>query len=43
VIFDDESLNNVIAIVVMGGNQCFPFSLESMTPAARKASVIEDS
>ena len=43
VILDDESLNNVIAIVVMGGNQCFPFSLESMTPAARKASVIEDS
>jgi hypothetical protein len=42
-IFDDESLNNVVAIVIMGGNRCFPLSLESMTPAARKASVIEDS
>jgi hypothetical protein len=43
VIFDDESLNNVIAIVIMGGNRCFPLSLESITPAARKASVTEDS
>ncbi|CAL9012352.1 unnamed protein product [Prunus brigantina] len=43
VIFDDDSLNNVVAKVVMGGNRCFPLSLESMTPAARKASVIEDS
>ncbi|CAL8173995.1 unnamed protein product [Prunus armeniaca] len=43
VIFDDGSLNNVVAKVVMGGNRCFPLSLESMTPAARKASVIEDS
>ncbi|KAI5317698.1 hypothetical protein L3X38_037405 [Prunus dulcis] len=43
VIFDDGSLNNVVAKVVMGGNQCFPLSLESMTPAARKASVVEDS
>jgi hypothetical protein len=42
-IFEDESLNNVVAIVIMGGNRCFPLSLESMTPAARKASVIEDS
>jgi hypothetical protein len=42
-IFDDESLNNVVAIVIMGGNRCFPLSLESMTPAARKAYVIEDS
>jgi hypothetical protein len=43
VIFDDESLNNVIAIVTMEGNRCFPLSLESITPAARKASVTEDS
>nr|TKR79525.1 hypothetical protein D5086_0000271590 [Populus alba] len=43
VIFDDESLNNVIAIVIMGGNRCFPLSLESITPAARKALVTEDS
>ncbi|KAI5330093.1 hypothetical protein L3X38_029490 [Prunus dulcis] len=42
VIFDDGSLNNVVAKVVMGGNRCFPLSLESMTPAARNASVIED-
>ncbi|CAL2275175.1 unnamed protein product [Prunus armeniaca] len=43
VIFYDGSLNNVVAKVVMGGNRCFPLSLESMTPAARKASVTEDS
>ncbi|CAL9012545.1 unnamed protein product, partial [Prunus brigantina] len=43
VIFDDGSLNNVVAKVVMGGNQCFPLSLESITPTARKASLIEDS
>jgi hypothetical protein len=43
VIFDDEQLNNVVAVVVMGGNRCFPLSLESMRPAARKTSVIEDS
>jgi len=43
VIFDNESLNNVVAIVIMGGNRCFPLSLESITPATRKASVIEDS
>ncbi|KAM1111108.1 hypothetical protein ACFX13_010490 [Malus domestica] len=43
VIFDDRNLNNVVAKVIMTGNRCFPLSLESMTPAARKASVIEDS
>jgi hypothetical protein len=43
VIFDDDSLNNVIAIVIMGGNRCFPLSLKSITPAARKALVTEDS
>jgi len=43
VIFDDESLNNVIAIVIMVGNRCFPLSLESITPTTRKASVTEDS
>jgi hypothetical protein len=43
VIFDDESLNNVVAVVIMGGNRCFPLSLESMTPATRKTSMIEDS
>ncbi|KAI5313201.1 hypothetical protein L3X38_042375 [Prunus dulcis] len=43
VIFVDGSLNNVVTKVVMGGNRCLPLSLESMTPAARKASVIEDS
>ena len=42
VIFDDENLNNVIAVVIMGENQCFPFSLKSMTPTARKALMIED-
>ncbi|CAL8115631.1 unnamed protein product [Prunus armeniaca] len=35
VIFDDSSLNNVVAKVVMGGNQCFPLSLKSITLAAR--------
>jgi hypothetical protein len=43
VVFDDEQLNNVVAVVVMGGNRCFPLSLESMRPVARKTSVIEDS
>ncbi|KAI5333988.1 hypothetical protein L3X38_024121 [Prunus dulcis] len=43
IIFDDGSLNNVVAKVVMGGNRCFPLSLESMTPTVRKVSVIEDS
>ncbi|CAL2232094.1 unnamed protein product [Prunus armeniaca] len=43
IIFDDGSLNNVVAKVVMGGNRCFPLSLESMTPVARRASVTEDS
>jgi len=43
VIFDDESLKNVIEIVIMGGNRCFPLSLESITPAARKASVTKNS
>ncbi|CAL9029300.1 unnamed protein product, partial [Prunus brigantina] len=43
VIFDDGSLNNVVAKVVMGGNRCFLLSLESITLATRKASVIEDS
>ena len=43
VIFDDESLNNVVAIVIIGGNQCFSLSLKSMTLTARKALVIEDS
>jgi len=43
VTFDDESLNNVVAVVIMGGNRCFPLSLESMTPTARKTSMIEDS
>jgi len=41
-IFDDESLNNVIAIVIIEGNRCFPLSLESITPAARKASVTDN-
>ncbi|KAM1067643.1 hypothetical protein ACFX2B_022674 [Malus domestica] len=36
VIFDDSSLNNVVAKVIMAGNRCFPLSLESITPAARK-------
>jgi hypothetical protein len=27
----------------MGGNRCFPLSLESITPAVRKSSVTEDS
>ncbi|KAI5317605.1 hypothetical protein L3X38_037312 [Prunus dulcis] len=43
VVFDDSSLNNVVAKVSMAGNKCFPLSLESMIPAARKASVVEDS
>ena len=43
VIFDDENLNNVVAVMIMGGNRCFPLSLKSMTPTTRKASVIEDS
>ena len=42
-IFDDETLSNIIAKVIMKGNRCFPLSLESLAPAARKASVIEDS
>ncbi|KAJ6715423.1 hypothetical protein OIU85_026875 [Salix viminalis] len=41
VIFDDESLSNVVARVVMSGNRCFPLSLESITPAAMKATVSE--
>ncbi|KAI5317551.1 hypothetical protein L3X38_037258 [Prunus dulcis] len=43
VVFDDSSLNNVVAKLSMAGNKCFPLSLESMIPAARKASVVEDS
>ncbi|XP_016651052.1 PREDICTED: uncharacterized protein LOC107881557 [Prunus mume] len=43
VVFDDSSLNNVVAKVPMAGNRCFPLSLESMTPAAKKAYVVEDS
>jgi hypothetical protein len=43
VIFDDEQLSNVVVVMVIGGNRCFPLSLESMRPAARKTSVIEDS
>ena len=43
VIFDDENLNNVVAVMIMGGNRCFPLSFKSMTPTTRKASVIEDS
>jgi hypothetical protein len=27
VIFDYEQLNNVVVVMVMGGNRCFPFSL----------------
>lgn len=42
IIFDDQSLTNVIARVIMRGNRCFPLSLESIAPAALKASVIED-
>ena len=44
IIFDDEKMDNVIAKVVMGGNRCFPLSLESMAPTAMKAFVAgEDS
>ncbi|XP_068307501.1 uncharacterized protein [Pyrus communis] len=41
VIFDDNSLNNVVAKVIMAGNRCFHLSLESITPAARKASMLK--
>jgi hypothetical protein len=33
----------VLAKVIMKGNRCFPLALESLTPAAMKASVNEDS
>ncbi|XP_050131467.1 uncharacterized protein LOC126607786 [Malus sylvestris] len=39
VIFDDSNLENVVAKVVMTGNRCFPLSLESINPVARKASI----
>lgn len=42
-IFDDERLNNVIERVNMRGYRCFPLSLESITPATRRASILEDS
>ena len=43
IIFDDARLENVIAKVIMKGNHCFPLSLESLLPAARRASVMDDS
>lgn len=43
VIFDDGSLVNVIAKVVMSGNRCFPLTLESITPAAMNTTTCPDS
>ena len=43
IIFDDETLTNIIAKVIMRGNRCFPLTLESMAPVARKTSVVEGS
>ena len=43
IIFEDESLKNVLARVVMKGNRCFPLSLETLIPAAKKASIVEES
>lgn len=41
IIFDDETLTNVVAKVIMKGNKCFPLTLESVMSAARKASISE--
>lgn len=43
VIFDDSSLKNVVAKVIMTGNRCFPLQLEFINSVARKASTVEDS
>jgi hypothetical protein len=43
VVFEDGSLKNVLAKVLMKGNRCFPLSLETLLPAARRASVVEES
>ena len=41
IIFEDESLTNVLSRVVMKGNRCFPLSFESKLLAARRALVVE--